>query len=216
MEQYEGVEPFERRTLLNDDDWQSVIWPQFKFASAQLRSAGHSRVVVDGAMRLPMWFGVGAALRHVLGFNVVVRQRGQIWSSDEKGRPPPLTSSVRSRGPGQDLAVALGVAADPTTEVEAHIESDAQIGRLLTIIASSGASNQSIPDGPTATALAAAARDVVRAELSATTNHIHLFLAAPAGLALLLGHRWNALRPTTVYEHLGTARGYSATFVNPA
>lgn len=42
-------------------------------------------------------------------------------------------------------------------------------------------------------------------------EHIHLFIAAPGGLALLLGHRWNALRSTTVYEHLGAGRGYMRT-----
>jgi hypothetical protein len=216
VERYEGKEPFERRKLISPNDWQTIIWPQLTLASAQLREAGHSRVVVDGAMRLPMWFGAGAALRHVLGFNVAVRQRGQVWSSDDKGTPPPLTTSVTATGSGQDLAVALGIASDPTSEVEAHIESDSQIGRLLRITPSGGTSNESIPDGPTATALAEAVRDLIRAELSPTTDEIHLFLATPAGLALLLGHRWNALRPTTVYEHLGAGRGYQATFVVPS
>jgi hypothetical protein len=33
---------------------------------------------------------------------------------------------------------------------------------------------------------------------------VHLFFAAPQGAALMLGHHWNLLPRTTVYEHLGT------------
>ena len=41
---------------------------------------------------------------------------------------------------------------------------------------------------------------------------IHLLLAGPGGLALLLGHRWNRTRPTTIYQHLGPGRGYTPAF----
>ena len=44
---------------------------------------------------------------------------------------------------------------------------------------------------------------VVRAE--GTT--VHLFLAGPMGLALLLGHRWNRVAATVVYEDLGASTG---------
>jgi hypothetical protein len=59
-------------------------------------------------------------------------------------------------------------------------------------------------------------RNFARAALDESTERLHLFLAMPAGLGLLLGHRWNALRPTIVYEHLGVGRGYFSTFVVPA
>ena len=32
---------------------------------------------------------------------------------------------------------------------------------------------------------------------------VHLFLDDPDGLALLIGHRWNRVAPTVVYEDLG-------------
>ena len=40
---------------------------------------------------------------------------------------------------------------------------------------------------------------------------IHLFIAAPMALALLLAHRWNRIAPTVVYEDLA-ALGYEAAF----
>jgi hypothetical protein len=43
---------------------------------------------------------------------------------------------------------------------------------------------------------------------------IHLLLACPTALALLLGHRWNRVPTTIVYEDL--APGYAPTFTVPA
>ncbi|MEU3921312.1 SAVED domain-containing protein [Streptomyces sp. NPDC029004] len=54
-------------------------------------------------------------------------------------------------------------------------------------------------------------RNVVR-RATRTTPRIHLFIAGPMGLALRLGHRWNRLRPTVVYEDVRTAQGYEAAF----
>ena len=61
-----------------------------------------------------------------------------------------------------------------------------------------------------ACALAVGLRDHAR---HAAHGHprVHLFLATPMGLALLLGHRWNRVAPTTVYEDLA-ALGYEAAF----
>lgn len=216
VELYEDTEPFDRRRLRDRNDWQQVVLPQFNSAATKLRSAGYGRVVVDGLMRLPMWFAAGSAHRHVLGFDVEVRQRNQLWSSDDVGIAPGMATNLEAVGDGADLAVAVGIAFDPTTEVVAHIKTNPRIGRLLQIAPQAGPGNQSVPDGPTAAAMAEVIRDIVRGQLDGSIEHIHLFLATPAGLALLLGHRWNSLRPTTMYEHLGTGRGYEPTFVVPA
>ncbi len=46
-------------------------------------------------------------------------------------------------------------------------------------------------------------------------TRIHLFIAGPAGVALLLGHRRNVLPPVTVDEHQGGVN-YAPTFHFPA
>jgi hypothetical protein len=216
VERYEDADPFERRRLRVADDWRSVVWPEMNSAATRLRDSGHQRVIVDGAMRLPMWFGAGSALRDVRGFIVAVQQREQLWSSDDIGTSPALSTSLTMIGSGTDLAVAVGVSADPTREVLEHVEADPRIGQLLSIAPSAGPGNLAVPDGRIASAMVEMIRNEVRDVLDGSIDHLHLFLATPAGLALLLGHRWNALRPTTVYEHLGTGRGYMPTFVVPA
>lgn len=211
VELYDGDDAFSRRQLLRPQEWQTKVWPGLRDAADELRSRRLSHVVVSGQMRLAMWFGTGCALREVLGFNVSTLQRHQVWSSDDIGTPPELAIELRQVGEGAGLAVVVSIAADATNEVNPYL-AHLPIGRMLAIAPSSGARPESVPDGPSAAALALATRDAVRAHLDGTTDEIHLFLAAPAGLALLLGHRWNALRPTVVYEHLGTGRSYTRTF----
>ncbi len=215
VELYDGDEPFSRRQLVTPEDWQTKVWPGLEAAANQLRDKDRSRVVVAGQMRLPMWFGVGCALREVLGFNVSTLQRHQIWSSEEPGKPPKLATDLRHVSDGASIAVVVSIAADASSEVTTYLD-EPSVGRVLALAPASGARAESVPDGPTAAAMALAVRDAVRAHLDSATDEIHLFLAAPAGLALLLGHRWNALRPTVVYEHLGTGKGYARTFRVPA
>jgi hypothetical protein len=88
---------------------------------------------------------------------------------------------------------------------------------LLILAPPGGPGPEVIGDGPAAARLAVGLRDAVRQKLEEQpVERIHLFIAAPGGLALLLGHRWNALRPTTVYEHLGSGAGYVPTLNVPA
>jgi hypothetical protein len=215
VELYDGDEPFSRRQMRSHGEWQTKVWPEMQSASRQLRDTGRSRVVVGGQMRLPMWFGAGCALREVLGFNVSTLQRGQTWSSDDLGEPLELEVGMRQVGDHAGLAVVVSIAADATKDVMSSL-GEVPVGRMLTVAPAAGASPASVPDGPTAAALAVAIRNVVREHLDGATDLIHLFLAAPGGLAFLLGHRWNALRPTIVYEHLGVGVGYIPTFRLPA
>lgn len=217
VDAYLGDEPFERRQLRDPGQWP-LIGAEIEDAAQRLRSAGTRRVVVRGAMRLPVWFAVGAAFRDVRGFETAGLQKDTIWSSEDLTIPGAVQTETTTLGDGPDAAVAVGIAADPTSEVSDYITAAGlPIGSLVSILPHGGPSPAAVPDSPTAAATAVAARDAVRGLLQATSvGHIHLFLATPGALALLLGHRWNALRPTTVYEHLGTGNGYAPTFLIPA
>ena len=217
VDAYLGEEPFERRLLRNPGQWP-LIGTQIEDAAQRLRIAGTRRVVVRGAMRLPVWFAVGAAFRDVRGFETAGLQKDTIWSSEDLAIPGNVQAETITFGDGSDAAVAVGIAADPTSEVSGYITAGGlPIGSLVSILPHGGPSPAAVSDSATAAATAVAVRDAVSDLLQATSiDHIHLFLATPGALALLLGHRWNALRPTTVYEHLGTGNGYASTFTIPA
>ena len=74
------------------------------------------------------------------------------------------------------------------------------VGKVVLVAPAGGARNGVVEDGPTGTALAESVRDIVRGALNANSSEVHLYLATPAGLALLLGNRWNRLRSTVLYE----------------
>lgn len=213
VELYDGEGPFTRFRLHDGDDWDRLIWPQLERAADELAGRGRHDVVIDGPMRLPMWFGAGCALRSVLGFQVTMNQNGQLWSSTEFGVSLELDVDVVGLSDDRRLAVVVSVATDVSQDGIANAAA-VGAGKVLVIAPKGGARNGLVQDPGTATALAEQIRDVVRSRLEPETTQILLHLATPAGLALLLGHRWNRMRPTTPYEH--TPAGYIRTFQIPA
>jgi hypothetical protein len=76
------------------------------------------------------------------------------------------------------------------------------VGDAITISMPGGRVRDDVVDGAAeAVALAVGIRDIAR-QAARTSQRLHLFLACPAGLALLLGHRWNRVTTTHVYEDL--------------
>jgi hypothetical protein len=100
---------------------------------------------------------------------------------------------------------------NPTSDVLGYLQSmSVPVEHLLTITPAAGVDDQAITSPGQAVTYAQTIRDLVRHEVGQhpDAQNIHLFLAGPGGLALLLGHRWNRLRRTVVYEHLGAGNGY--------
>ncbi|WP_406134552.1 SAVED domain-containing protein [Streptomyces sp. NBC_01089] len=109
--------------------------------------------------------------------------------------------------------MAIAVTIDPTEDVLDFLrEQRAPVSRLLVLRPPGGAKDNSVPDAATASALAVGIRDLLRRACRAHPA-IHLFQASPMGLALLLGNRWNRLRPTTVYEDVNAQQVYEKAFV---
>ena len=212
VDDYLGDNPSERRQLRDPTRWNR-IGDEIKQAAQRLRNLGVRRIIVRGAMRLPVWFAVGAAFRHVRGFEIAGAQNDMIWSSADLHQIVEIQTSTTYIGDDSEAAVVVSVATDATLAVHNYITTtETSIGSLTTILPAGSPHPRAITDGSTAAAVAVAARDAIRRLVETTpVSHIHLFIATPGVLALLLGHRWNALPPTTVYEHLGVGNGYIPT-----
>lgn len=167
-------------------------------------------------MRQALFFRVGTALPAVRQHTLHYLQGSQLWSTDTPKTPVAALQVQRTiLNSGSDLAIAVGVAADPKTAVAAYLRSQAvPVNRLVTIQPAIGADDQAVESAGQAVTYAQQVRDLVRHEIDGQpdTERVHLFLAGPGGLALLLGHRWNRIGPTGVYEHLGPGRGYTPAF----
>lgn len=199
VDRFDGASAFAKRRPLAPATW-AQLQADIEAIPQHLRT-DRSEVLVTGSLRQATAFTVGAALRMVTGRDVAVNQRGQLWASNVafEAPMPPVLEEHRI-GAGKDVAIAIVVAANADPDVQAFIKAeDLPIDRLVTMRPSTGIKDDAIPDASAAVAFALGCRDAAR---TASRGHrrVHLFLAGPMGLALLLGHRWNNVRPTVVYE----------------
>jgi hypothetical protein len=212
---YEGDRPSLRFQPRDTSGWTRMDH-DLTSAAAALENAGWRSTLIRGALRQATFFRVGAALPAVRHHTLCYIQGSQPWSTDTPKAPIRTPQTLATPiAAGTDIAVAIGVAVNPITAVLNYIQ-DARlpIHHLLTVLPGAGADDQAVASAGQAVAYAQTIRDLVREDLEnhPDTPRIHLFLAGPGGLALLLGHRWNRTRPTIVYEHLGPGRGYTPAF----
>ncbi len=201
---FAGDSPFTRRQLTDPASWQQVIAPQLAQAARTLEAYGPRRVHVTGSMRLPLWFAVGRALPDVRGWTLSLNQRGQEWHTTPTARVAPRTLANITVGQGSDLALAIGLTHDPAADVNSYIRAvGLPIAELLVLGPEAEPGPDSVPGAAWAAGWARAARDSARqAAARLRAQHMHLFIAAPAAIALMMGHHWNLMPATTLYEHI--------------
>ncbi|MEX6466079.1 SAVED domain-containing protein [Dietzia cinnamea] len=164
---------------------------------------GSKRVLVTGHMRQATGFLVGTELRRVKGYEVGVRQGDQLWTSEEQITNDIVTHTPEGAPTGTDTAIIVAIAADAAADaIEWINESDLSVSKILTQPAV-GIGPKSILNAAAANSAAIAIRDLARRH--SRNGDLHLFLIGPLGLAVLLGHHWNRVTTTHVYEHLGGA-----------
>ncbi|UMP01271.1 SAVED domain-containing protein [Amycolatopsis sp. EV170708-02-1] len=218
VDMYDGTEPRARVIPRDTDSWNAMD-RELAAAAATLENEGWTSTVVRGSMRQATFFRVGTALPQVRQHTLRYLQRGEIWSTGAAkvtlGQPTLRRTPIKL---GQELAVAVGTTIDPTDEVVNWLQTNrVPIDHLLTVTPAAGPDDASIESARHAVTYAEKVRNLVRAELGDQpfAEAVHLYLAGPGGLALLLGHRWNRTRTTVVYEHLGAGLGYTPAFTIP-
>ncbi|MFH9658591.1 SAVED domain-containing protein [Streptomyces sp. NPDC017248] len=212
VDRFDGDSAYTKRRPLLPNTW-GQLQMDIEAVPGHL-PAGTAAVSVTGSIRLAPAFLVGTTFRMVTGTDVAVVQRGQLWSTND-----PFDTSLVPRvteheiGQGDEIAVAIAVAADLTEDVLEYLrEQNLPVGKLIVLTPPSGsAKDGSVSDGTTANALAAGMRDHLR-RFSRRIRRMHLFLACPMGLAVLLGNRWNRLCQTIVYEDVKIDSGYEPAF----
>lgn len=210
VECFEGASAFAKRRPRPPATW-AQLQQEIEGAPRSL-PVGTSAVAISGSVRLAPAFLTGAAFRMVTGIDVAVLQRGQVWSSTATGPAPATAWTSYEIGQGEELAVAVAVATDLTEDVLEYLRAARiPVDRLLVVQPDGGPADSSIANGAAAGAFAVAIRDRLRRE-SRNAARIHLFQACPMGLSVLLGHRWNRLRPTIVYEDVHIDDGYEPAF----
>lgn len=203
-----GDSPRTRRGAVDPADWNGRFADELSALRDSLRADGTIAVAVRGAMRLPMWFGVGEALADVAGFDIAAVDRGEAWNP---GPHPAVELQVvadEQLGEGPDTVLVVEVSNTGWHDVREAFAEVSTVGRLVSVTVDGGPDRRLLRDGPHALASAAAVRDWVRREVRA--EHLHLVLVANGPFALFLGHLWDRVPPTSIYEDL--APGYESAF----
>ena len=213
---YDGDDSFSRKLLHDRANWDAVIRPAFDDAADMLASYGVHHVHIAGALRLPMWFAAGRALPQVKKWTLSMNQIDATWTTNvtpEEVAPRILASVAIDQG--NEVAFAVGLTGDPTGDVEAYLRKSAlPVGRLIVLGPPGEPSPTAVPSGEWAMGWTRAAREIVRNEVKAAgARHVHAFMLCPAGVALILGHQWNVMPATTIYEY--AAGTYCPTLTAP-
>ncbi|NHI08648.1 hypothetical protein STPH2_4013 [Streptomyces sp. KO7888] len=216
VDRFDGDSEYTKRRPLSPNTW-AQLQADIEAAPGRL-SAGTTAVSVTGSIRLAPAFLVGTTFRMVTGTDLAAVQRGragsQLWSTNDPFDTT-LAPGVTEYevGQGDEIAVAIAVATDLTKDVLEYLrEQNLPAGKLIVLTPPSGTANDgSVPNSTAANALAVGIRDHLR-HSTRRVRRMHLFLACPMGLAVLLGNRWNRLCQTLVYEDIKIDDGYEAAF----
>lgn len=218
VDRFDGDTARQRRLLRDGYRWADLS-DELTAAEMTLGDFGVRRVLVEGAMRLPLWFAVGAAFPDTRRWTLDVDQRGELWSTGLPQQHPEQGHDDEARlvaadvdGGGEDVAVVISLTHDATGDVVTFVRSERFANKVLTVTTDTGPGQDAVRSGGHARTWARSARDLLRTEfdkLERRPARLHLFMAAPAGAVLLLGHDWNLMPETVVYEHLDP--GYTAT-----
>jgi SMODS-associated and fused to various effectors sensor domain len=212
---FAGDHPRERRQLHDPRHWNERLLPELEQAERSIRGLAFDRVLIRGSMRLPAWFATGIAFGDTRNVRVASMQRDQRWGSEVAPADFPVRASCVDVGAGSELAIGLSITSDLSDDVQAFLlNSELAIGRFVVITPAQGASRTAISDAAEAMGCALAVRKVVRDQVRETgARKVHLFFSVPAGGALLLGHIWNRIPHTQVYEDLNPS--YAPAFLIP-
>lgn len=201
---YDGDDSFTRKLFFDRGEWSRTVLPAINEAARALEGYKVRTVHVIGALRHPMWFAVGRSLPEVKKWTLAVDQVGATWRTDDE--PENVEARVLADvdlGTGRGLAVALGLSGDPTQAVRHFLEgADIDVGGLVVFGPEGEPSRESVPSGGWAMTWGRSVREQARAAAQGV-DQIHLFMQCPGGVALMLGHQWNVMPDTTVYEYVG-------------
>jgi hypothetical protein len=209
VDRFDGPNAYVKRRPKAPATWQQ-LQADVEAIPGHLGAASH--VAITGSLRQATAFTVGAALRMVTNTDVAVMQRGVIWTSEARYSAPIEPNVIECPiGQGNDIAIAFEIATPIAEDVLKFLRGQQlPVDRLILLSPPGGARDNAVGSPEDACALAVGIRDAARRAVRGRPR-VHLFLAGPMGLSLLLGHRWNRVAPTTVYEDLA-ALGYEPAF----
>jgi hypothetical protein len=188
--------------------WASDLLTPMEHAAVWARQGGRQRVLLTGSYRLSTAFAAGWSFRSANGFELDIATHAGVWSTDSHATAasgPDWTIAEPAGLVDGRLVVAVGVLRDPSADVQQALGLAAD-GLLTATLPAA------LTDGVAVQASVQQIKTVVsQAAARLRPNQIDLYYAGPAGFAVALGHRWNGMAPTELFEFLPAQRLYVPT-----
>jgi hypothetical protein len=213
------TENFNGRYLREGIAWASLQAQIANFLRSQLAERPDMRLFLDAHASVA--FLAGATLGFKTGADVEVVQKGmnnsgQVWNAkDGMDGPPPLIE-LEKLGEGKEIAIAIGLARDPTMQVREYAAAALpNVGAILKIVPQGGVGQDAIKGGAHAATIAKAiAESVARIRKPGAT--VHVFVSGPNAFSFLLGQQAESMGCCIPYEFDFNGRihgSYDPTFV---
>jgi hypothetical protein len=192
------------------ETWRDTLLPALgRIAKAIRQHAPGRDVEAFGLPTLPAAAALGCAFLSTSGLRASWRQitsglSDQLWTLAQRREDSGFKSRIVSKDPSaRDIAVLVSVA-DNTEPVFAAYQKNLPPLRALVHVTRPGAFPQVIRTPGEATDVAFAVQDGMRIARRDYGNigTVHLFMAAPAGLAMLIGQLLNTFGSVQTYEHV--------------
>ncbi len=212
--------------LASQADWETKLLPALSAVAHEVRTQAPGRhIEAYGQLALPAAVALGAAFPTTGGLHLGWRQETvgnpvQLWELNGT-KDTPLSAQMRSHHTdGEELAVLVSI----TGNVEpAFAASRAALPKFRAIVSvqTEKAAPYQVQSSAEAADIALKVNTAIRSarDKNGKCNAIHLFMAAPAGFAVLLGRLLNSLGPIQLYEHIpydSVGRYVPAVRLNPS
>ena len=192
------------------ETWRDILLPALERIAKAIRQHAPGRAVeAFGLPTLPAAAALGCAFLSTSGLSASWRQVApgrddQLWTLAQPKEDSGFKAQIMSKDPtARDIAVLVSIA-DNTEPVFAACQKNLPPLRALVHITRQGAYPHLIKTPGEATDAALAIQDGLRTARREYGNigTAHLFMAVPAGLAMLIGQLLNTFGAVQTYEHV--------------
>lgn len=200
------TDEFRQRYLQEGLEWQKDIRPKVEaFLQGVVKKSGKLRLILDAHASIA--FLCGAVLHLKSGVETHLVQKGRVGM--RTWHPMDGSDAALERfetheeciGPGQDIAVGIGVSQPVTAQMRAYVaEHLPSVGKILVFGFAVGPSHQGVRGGEHAVILADQIATHLRTNAAPGGGVVHIFAAAPNSLVFYLGQQYQALGSCVVYE----------------
>ena len=208
---------FDGRTA-SDPTWQNYLLPALREVSRQVLTVAPGRTILaSGLLSIPAATALGYHFMAPMQVNISWQQHfpggsTQAWNLSDEREPSSFGATLSAGNPeADDLAILVSVNADVAQAVADTVNSQSRFRAYVHVRHSGGESNRELNSSGQAVDVARCVIEAARAarERYVTRGRVHLFMAVPVGLAMLIGQLLNTLGQIQTYEHIPDgATGY--------